>query len=348
MLTAKERALLVLRSMKDGENEDPTWRWNMPDAQVPAFNRLMALLEGVNRWIGIYVYELKGSLRELRLRYACLSSILLWQRAAFELSGFIMGCTKELITESDYREKEREARAEYRPLAELAYVLTEHYDGFANEDFDPKSGPEDRGVLPEAWDRVQAEKAKELAALVRSGELTGRGRGKALEVEAGGFYDWLGEPVPVLPAWAEAYEVVPDSEAEATAMHRYRREEAHKAYQEGPTELIVHLPDLPEEHKPKTPSQVNELVAASKETLKEGIVDVWHQVVAADRVIAEVADDFDGEDPATPDVREAIQDCREGLAELHKDVQSYTGPFELGEPSDEQLAVVQRLARLGL
>lgn len=39
-LTAKERALLVLRAWKEDREEDPTWRWTMPSEQVAEFNRL--------------------------------------------------------------------------------------------------------------------------------------------------------------------------------------------------------------------------------------------------------------------------------------------------------------------
>ncbi len=47
--------------------------------------------------------------------------------------------------------------------------------------------------MPEAWKRVQAEKRAEIAGLVKDGTLQGQGRGKALKVQAGSFYDWLGE-----------------------------------------------------------------------------------------------------------------------------------------------------------
>ncbi|MDP3767774.1 MAG: hypothetical protein Q8S13_07145, partial [Dehalococcoidia bacterium] len=268
-LTAKERGLLVLRSWKEGKEDDPRWRWTMPPEQVPEFNRLIGLMNGVNRGIGIYLLDLKAKVRELRLCAAWLATAVLWQCQVLELGSFIVGCTKELITESDYREKERGARAEYLPVAQLAYELTERHDGFTEEDLDPESAHDDAIVRPEAWERVRAEKAKEIARLVASGTLKGRGRGKALRVEAGSFYDWLGEPAPVGPAWAAAYEVVPDGEAERAAQHRFRREEAHTAYRKGPTRLVLHLPGVTDE--PESRSEMDELVAAHRETFKEGI-----------------------------------------------------------------------------
>ena len=37
-LTAKERALLVLRAWKEDKDEDPDWRRTMPPAQANNFN----------------------------------------------------------------------------------------------------------------------------------------------------------------------------------------------------------------------------------------------------------------------------------------------------------------------
>jgi hypothetical protein len=41
-LSARERALLVLRSLKEGTPEDFAWRHTMPPAQAHDFNRLIA------------------------------------------------------------------------------------------------------------------------------------------------------------------------------------------------------------------------------------------------------------------------------------------------------------------
>ncbi len=53
--------------------------------------------------------------------------------------------------------------------------------------------------------------------------------------------------------------------------------------------------------------------------------------------------EFDGEDPALPDVRHMLDHTTERLVDLHKDAQTYVEPFELGEPDEETLAEVRRL-----
>jgi hypothetical protein len=47
-LTALERATLVLRSWKDGREEDLSWRYTMPQSQGHEFNRPIELMNGVN------------------------------------------------------------------------------------------------------------------------------------------------------------------------------------------------------------------------------------------------------------------------------------------------------------
>jgi hypothetical protein len=44
-LTAKERAILVLKAYKEGTRENPLWRRGMPPDQIDEFNRYMRLIE---------------------------------------------------------------------------------------------------------------------------------------------------------------------------------------------------------------------------------------------------------------------------------------------------------------
>jgi len=47
-LKAKERALLVLGSLKDGTPEDPRWRQTMPTNQYAEFNLYIGLMNACN------------------------------------------------------------------------------------------------------------------------------------------------------------------------------------------------------------------------------------------------------------------------------------------------------------
>jgi hypothetical protein len=199
-------------------------------------------------------------------------------------------------------------------------------------------------VRPEAWERVRAEKAKEIAQLVAAGTLVGKGRGKALTVQAGSFYGWLGEPVPVLPEWACAYDVRPEDEAEDVRLKRCRRERAREAYRKETTRIVVHLPGVSDNPKfqPDGPSQINEIVQEKVASFQEGVLETWRQLRAAELLIDEIAEEF-GEDPCVPDVRHVLDLGKEWVLELHKAAQRYAGEFELAEPGDEQVEEVRTL-----
>ena len=60
-------------------------------------------------------------------------------------------------------------------------------------------------------------------------------------------------------------------------------------------------------------------------------------------MIDEVAEEFDGEDPALPRVRQMLEDIEERLRGVHKGLLDYRERFELPEPGEEQLAEVREL-----
>ena len=188
---------------------------------------------------------------------------------------------------------------------------------------------------------MKAEKQRGIAALVKDGTLQSRGKGKALRVELGPFYDWLGEPAPVEPEWAKAYDVRADFDNEVRA-HRFGRDRAWKAYRWGPTTPIPHVGDL--ELDEGEPSRMDEIVAAHKERMRSGVEEQWRLLGAVEPVVGEVAVEFDGDDPALPVLRQVLDHSREKLEELHGETERFTGPFELPEPDEEDVAFVREIA----
>ena len=197
-------------------------------------------------------------------------------------------------------------------------------------------------MLPQAWQRVKGEKQGEIAALVKDGTLQANGKGKSLRVELGPFYDWLGEPAPVEPEWARAYDIRPDDQEDVVKAHQFGRERTWKAYRWGPTVPIPYLPDL--ELDTGGPSRVDEVVAEHKKRMRSGVEEQWRLLGAVERVVGEVAVEFDGEDPALPALRHVLDHSRERLEELHGETERFTGPFQLTDPDDEEVAFVREIA----
>jgi hypothetical protein len=316
----------------------------MPEEQFSEFNRYIGLMNAVNRALGLYLLHLKGEVEKLSRDAVWLATVLLWQAQAFELGAYIMSATTEPVTESAYKEIAAAKAEEYVPVSLLAYVLTEHYHDWTEDELAPESAHDDVIVRGDAWRRVQAGKAKEIAALVANGTLVGKGKAKALTVQAGSFYGGLGEPVPVFPEWACAYDVRPDAEAEDVAARRAWREDVRKAYREGPTRFVAHVEGLARDPQlqPEETSQINEVVTVQKARFKESVLSVWRQLRAIDVLVDEVAEAF-GEDPCVPAVREVLDNNKERVMELHKDAQRYAGEFALEEPGDEQVDEIRTL-----
>ena len=79
LLSAKERAILVLGSLKDGTPEDPSWRTTMPMDQVTEFNRLIGLMNAANVHLAMFIALLETSVAKVNLRMAWFVTLLLWE-----------------------------------------------------------------------------------------------------------------------------------------------------------------------------------------------------------------------------------------------------------------------------
>jgi hypothetical protein len=67
-LTAQERGILVLGSLKNRTPEDPAWRSTMPREQTREFNRLISLLNACNVYLPLYITMVELRVEQLYLR----------------------------------------------------------------------------------------------------------------------------------------------------------------------------------------------------------------------------------------------------------------------------------------
>ncbi len=344
-LTAKERGILVLGAWKEGKDEDRGWRTRMPQSQGREFNRYIDLMNGVNHELGLYLYGVHQEAEKLSLRLGWLGTLALWGMLNVQLGSYLVGETKEPITESEHRARVEEERAKLVPVKELGDLLTGRHEDWADDELESESV-----VKPKAWERVEREKVRELTRLVEEGVLQGEGQGRRLRVQAGSFYDWLEEEVPVWPESAFDFEVLPDDEAEEVARRRRERDGALKAQRHGPSLPLMYMEGWPEilraaaevREQPEA-NTLDELLELHKTILREGIEKRWRELGAAKAVIEEVAEEFDGEDPVLPRVRQALEDTEERLRGVHKGLLDYVERFELPEPGEEALAEVREL-----
>lgn len=336
-LSAKERAILILRNWKEGVPEDPLIRSKMPAEQGPRFNDYIGLMNGVHDFLSLFTLILDQSLALLNARYGWLLSLHLWALRVFDLGAYIVFHTKEPITRSEYQQRLAAAREEMVPASEFAEILAEEYDGWAEEDLEAQEDDGEPVVKWAAWKRVCKEETLELARLVEQGVLVGGRKGRRLVVQAGSFYDWLGEPVPVLPDWGFRFEVLPDKQAAEVRRLRQAREAARESMQRAPLDVGLDLVRRKLGHPPKESSRADEIAEALATHLREGIVLRWRELLEVEQVLEEIAAEFDGEDPARPRERSAIVEGKNQLKDLHEQVQDYVGPFDLPGPDEDEL-----------
>ncbi len=349
VLMAKERAILVLRAWKEDGEEHPDVRRTMPPEQGMEFNRYIGLMNGVHD-LATFILGLRALVDQLGLRFALLRTLDLWAMHALTLAEYIWFHTEEPITESEFRRRTDDARAEMVPAAKLAEILVERHEGWSDEDLVPAEDGEEPVVSDAAWERVLTDKKKKLARLASEGSITGKRRGQRLMVNAGSFYDWIGESVPVSPEWGLKLDVRPDAEANEVERLRRARLRAQDALVRGPSinEFVRDVAAGNGKQRRAKPSWADEIVEALTTRIREETRQRWGELLATEKVFEEVAVEFDGEDLLLPDVRCILDDVKREIEELGQDIQGRLGPLDLGEPDavtlDRLRAVIEQTA----
>ena len=342
-LTAKERALLVLRAWKSDEEEDAQVRRTMPQSQAPDFNHFINLMNAANRDLGIYIVVLNGIANQLGSKSAWLASLQMWGIRVWDLATYIILHTNEPITESEHKRLVEEARAEMVPLADLAETLVEGYEGWTDADMEPAEDPDDGPVVRQrAWNGMVAQKKAELSRLVEEGILAGKHSGRRLLINNGSFYDWLDDPVPVCPDWGIGYDVLPDDQAGQVESLKKARLHAQEAIAASPASPILEfLEEKLGRRVTERQERWDEAMAALREQLREGVPWCWQEVRAVETVLEEVAEEF-GEDPLLPPVREVLDKTRRDLADLHLLLDFVDAEVELPEPDEERVEFLRQ------
>ena len=169
-------------------------------------------------------------------------------------------------------------------------------------------------------------------------------------VTVGSFYDWAGEPPPVRPEWGVEFEVFPDSETDRVKRLKRERSDVQDSLARSPTNSALVFDwgkFAPDRHgsSQQPPSRIDEACDALIATLKEGVETYWREMRAAQRVLAQAAEEFDGEDPLLPKLRGVLDGIQKELEDLHEQAKRDIEPLELAEPDEEVLARVRSLVQ---
>ena len=92
--------------------------------------------------------------------------------------------------------------------------------------------------------------------------------------------------------------------------------------------------------------KAGELEEAYLDGVAEGLARVWAELLAGDEVVAWGAERFDGEEPLHPEVRREIEETRNGLLELARELEMRRSDFALPTEADPELGEVLRAKAL--
>jgi hypothetical protein len=340
-LSAKERGILVLRSLKNKTQEDPSWRLKMPPGQVKEFNRYIDLMNGANMRLGYLITVLLKEVEKLKLRYDWSFTLRLWEANLAELNFLASVVAREPISESDYRRLVEKTSAQYASVETLAKILAEHHRAWSAEDLEAFGSFEELVVNDEAWARVCGQAEAEIREAVARGELEGRGKGKNLEVRCGSFDAWFGGPVTTRPMWADGYEVRPESDEAKTQADLVTLSHLQEALATGPFSRIV------DDGATAGEGTVTSLAEVMEDGLRQSIPLRWHELRAVELVIDLVAAEFDGEDPLKPVYRADINLAKAILERLARYLECYGKACEFTEPPEEDVEGTRALLENG-
>ena len=340
-LTAKERGLLVLRAYKAGQKPDPAIYHSTPSSQGPAFNRYIRLMNAVNVELATVLQVLQVQVEKLDLRHAWFLTVHRWSIETSVIGQYLDVALKEAITASEYVPILAAARAKFLPLAQCAEAATEEHLFRADEYI---AGDDGEPLIPwPTWDRVEAEKRAELKRLVADGTIVGRTRGRALSLNAGSFYDWLGRPVPAVTKRGALYDVHRDEDADEVAALRRSRALVQQVIDHAPQRLALPL-DLsaPIESPLPAGGYGDSLGRALALSIRDGLQIHWQELRAIEIGVGEVAEEFDGEDPLKPDVRALLDGCMARCSGLRDQMADFV-EIELPEPAEDDVEQIRQL-----
>ena len=326
VLTAQERAILVLESWKDGKSEDPSWRRSMPPDQAHAFNRYIELMNQANRVLGHVIAALAMQTEKLEQREAWLIDLTLWQEHIDDIRRAVRLSVKEPITESEYRAAVEAARDEWVPVQELAAFLAGERD-YPDDDYE--EGEEGWGpvIKDEVWDGAVAEEEKRLRALVAEGQLPSRGKGKAMKLQHRALQHF-GRDVGAVSEDYFTYRVVPDNQAEEV--------EAERKALQGLQKVLDSKQYLGQDDdaQPSLPERIQQ---ALRETTAYLLISIWVQLRCVEALVNEIGEAFNGIDPLKPAFREKLDGTREKLQAIREHLSFLRMECELREPLEEEL-----------
>ena len=335
-LTAKERAVLSLRSLKDMTPEDPLWRSTMPASQTQEFNRYIDLMNACNCQIAFMITVIEKEVEKLELLCGWWFSLLLWGVNQAEIDFAASVVARQSITQSEHRRLAETQAGAFLPVATMAHELAEYRRAWADDDMHSLGG--ELVIKDDVWARLKREAESEIRQAVADGKLDARGAGKKLRVRSGSLDAWLGRETKTYHAWAGGYDVLPDERWAQVGADRKTLANLRYAIRRTPLQRSTAAPE--------EGASLANMIEGLEGRMMSAIAIRSLDIREVEIVVGEVAEDF-GEDPLKPRWREVLETAKSTLLSVHRQLVAHNKVLELPQPSDDELNAMRALVAKG-
>jgi hypothetical protein len=335
VLSARERAVLVLRSLKDKTPEDPSWRHTMPLSQVTEFNRYIDLMNACNIQVSYMITVIEKEIDKLELLCGWWFCLLLWQVNLAEIDFAASVVAREAVTASEHRRLVERDGAAFVPVQLLARELAEYRRDWSDDDLEPLPGWQDELVLKDAaWQRHLARAEADLRQAAKDGLVESRGPGKKLTLRSASFDALLERPARAYPEWAGGYDVMPDERQAQVQADRTTLANLRDAIQRTPLQRST--------TRPEPNASLANMLAGLVEQMMTVMAVRWLDIGELEVVLGEVAEDF-GEDPLKPVLRASLEQSKQRLLAVHGQLKAHNKVLTLPEPTQDGLASLREV-----
>ena len=130
----------MLRDFKAEKPQDRQLLNTAPDAQTPALNRFVGLMNAANGDLAHLIVIIRERVRADNLRLAWLEWARMCALEMWAIRAHFNTSAREAITESEYRKREAEDARELLPIEECATTLTEEHHTWDDADCETGRG----------------------------------------------------------------------------------------------------------------------------------------------------------------------------------------------------------------
>lgn len=343
-LSARERATMILRQLKETGKVDEEVRRSMPKDQFEEYNHYITLVTKLNDHAKKWLDLIQLVVDPLRYILAYHGALALWGVDTALTWDYIRSYTREPIHADSHAALAKESRTKELSLDQMARELALRRD--ISIDGRSLSADESDIFAESKKGRRGIGKAKkELLDLVKAGTLSGRRQGRDVFVTAGAFYDWLGEGTPFQPDWGTGFEVFPQTELVGLLIATAARRRLRRFLEAAPR-MRFRSASTRELRGPfESELDFDEVAAELEGDFVARFTTCWPEMRCLEAVLEEVQMVLGGEDPALPDVRERLDDLRAYMTRMQAGARDMKS-LQLVEPTEEKLNILRTVIGL--